>query len=123
MNMEKCRTDFQCGITTGHLAHIFDHTERQIRDLRKKREGGQDGALIPKQGRRQSEARVHAQCNIRDKVRRDPVRTVAQLSKVVNISWFTSSRVMDHLNLRSRAHQRRQKVTARDKCQHLQRGR
>ncbi len=50
---------FQCGITVGHLGHIFDLTERQIYSLKKWE--GQVLALIPKQGKPQSEARVRAQ--------------------------------------------------------------
>ncbi len=113
----------QCGITTGHLAPVFDLTERQIRGLRKKWDDGQDLAAIPKQGRPRSEAWVCAPCNNRDKARRDPVQTVTLLSREGGISWSTSSHVVGNLNLMSRAHQGRQKHTAKDKRQHLQRGR
>ncbi len=42
---------FQCGITVGHLSHIFDLTEGQIYGLKKKWEDGQNLAPVPKQGR------------------------------------------------------------------------
>ncbi len=42
-----------------------------------------------------------------DKVRHDPVKTVAQLSREASISQSTGSHVKDNLNLRSRDHQGR----------------
>ncbi len=52
---------FQCGITVGHLSHIFDLTERQIYGLKKMKEDRQN--LL----------------NFRDKVRCDPLHTGCSL--------------------------------------------
>ncbi len=57
---------------------------------------------------------------VRDKVRRDPLHTVAKLSREAGISKYTGGQVMGDLNLRSRAQQKRLKLTTRDKRQCLQ---
>ncbi len=106
---------FERNITTSDIAHIFDVTQRQVQRLQARWYKDGDIAPVRRPGRPRSAQRTRARRTMAEKVARDPLRTVADLSRESGISRTTGGRVMKELGLRSRAREGRQKLTARDK--------
>ncbi len=112
---------FGRNLSIADIAHVFDLSQRQVRHLKVKWRATGDLTPAPIVGRPRSVSRIRAQRSFRNKVRTNPVRTAAQLSREAGVSRRTGGRVMTDLGLRSRARERRQKLTPRDKVKRKER--
>ncbi len=113
---------FERNVSTADIGHGFDMTQHQVQRLQKQWYEHGNIAPVPKPGRPRTNGRINAARTFQEKVARNPVRTAADLSRESHISRRTGGRVLKDLGLRSRACQRRQKLTRADKLKRLERG-
>ncbi len=94
---------FERDINTADIAHIFDVTQRQVQRLRAQWHENGDITPVQRPGHPCSAQHLQARHTIAQKVARDPVQTVADLSRQSGISRMTGGVIIKELGLQSHA--------------------